>query len=369
MDLNKSTTKPAQPVPDLPPLLSIAEIHRRLQELFPPGVAARDILVREMAARVVYVFLYGGMIEGSANRLRPSHVYFFTAEQAGKRSEDTRRRWLGDSVRPGFRPTGKRWYADTTREPIRDETIRHGLVDIGAAGKIPGVPVTSSKPIYFLKQDFAALFDPSLTGAALTAAIRAWQSRHLTAAARARMAVLAAGRVRATGQLTVACPDGTTAPLSAGPSSVIAKAVVEVFAAAFLPNPALLWLSESSNKVRHSDQSLAKSFGLKIDQARVLPDIILANIGAGGEDTSLIFVEVVATDGPMTQARQDALLQYVRQATFPEDQCYFVTAFEDRAAAAFKKCLPQLAWGSFAWFRSEPEKLVWLVDEPFDITG
>jgi hypothetical protein len=107
---------------------------------------------------------------------------------------------------------------------------------------------------------------------------------------------------------------------------------------------------------------------LDIDQSKVLPDIILANVGDTGEDTHLVFVEVVASDGPMNQARRDALLQYIMQSGFPDSQCLFGTAFEDRADSAFKKCLPELAWGTFAWFRSEPDCLVWLYDEPFSIT-
>ena len=61
------------------------------------------------------------------------------------------------------------------------------------------------------------------------------------------------------------------------------------------------------------------------------------------------------------------VIQYIMQAGFPEDQCLFGTAFEDRADSAFKKCLPELAWGTFVWFRSEPDCLVWLYDEPFSI--
>jgi hypothetical protein len=235
-------------------------------------------------------------------------------------------------------------------------------------GKIPGVAVTSSLPIYFLKADFAAIFNPDLDETALEKVITAWQKKHLTAAARARMALLAAGKLKSDDEVLVNCPDGTVAKLSPGPSSIISKAVVEQFASSFLTAPALLWLSESGAKVRYQDQKTAKALGLDIDQSKVLPDIILANVGDTGEDTHLVFVEVVASDGPMNQARRDALLQYIMQSGFPDSQCLFGTAFEDRADSAFKKCLPELAWGTFAWFRSEPDCLVWLYDEPFSIT-
>src|SRR5690606_10837141 len=106
------------------------------------GLEMRGPLIREMAAKTIWVFLYGGMVEGAGRHLRPSHVYFYTVNQAGLTDDTERLAWIKNSLKPGFRPAGERWYADTTREPIRDETIRLGLVDIGAVDKIPGIPTT-----------------------------------------------------------------------------------------------------------------------------------------------------------------------------------------------------------------------------------
>lgn len=329
----------------------------------------RKNLVREMTAKTVFVFLYGGMVEGADRRLRPSHVYFFTEEQAGKTGDGDRSLWLSRSQKPGFRPDGRRWYADTTREPIRDETIRHGLQHIGAVGKLSGQAVTSSLPIYFLRADFAAVFDPDLQGDALESAIANWRGTHLTAAALARVNLLVAGKLKAHGQVLVNCPDGTVAKLSPGPSSIISKAVIEHFAPNFLSTPALLWLSESGAKVRYQDEKTTKALGLNIDQNKILPDIILADVGETGEETQLVFMEVVASDGPMNQARRDALRHYIKESGFPENQCLFGTAFEDRSDSPFKRCLPDLAWGTFAWFRSEPTCLMWLYDEPLLISS
>ena len=353
----------------LPKLPAVADIHARLERLFTPGLEMRKNLVREMTAKTIYVFLYGGMVDGASRYLRPSHIYFFTEEQALKTNTADRMDWLRQSKKPGFRPDGIRWYADTTREPIRDETIRFGLLQIGAVSKLPGVAVTSSLPTYSLKADFAAIFNPDLDEDGLEAAITAWQRKHLTAAARARMALLTAGKMKLEDEVLVNCPDGTVAKLSPGPSSIISKGVVEQFASSFLAAPALLWLSESGAKVRYQDEKMTKALGLAIDQSKILPDIILANVGETGEDTQLVFVEVVASDGPMNQARRDALMRYIEQSGFPKDQCLFGTAFEDRADSAFKKCLPEIAWGTFAWFRSEPDCIVWFYDEPFSITA
>lgn len=351
----------------LPPLLAIEEIHSRLKSIFPPGLDVRPNLVREMAAKTIYVFLYGGMVESTDRLLRPSHVYFFTADQAGLKSDEKRLLWLKNSRKPGFRPAGLRWYADTTREPIRDETIRYGLHSIGAVGKVPGFATTSSLPIYFLKADFAALFNPGLTGAALDAAMDQWRTKHLTAAARARMALLTASPAGEGNEVKVSCPDGSVTQMGPGLSSLVSKAVIESFAKKFMAHPQLIWLSESGAKVRHQDAKIAAALGLNIDAATVLPDIILANVGVSGEDTYLVFVEVVATDGAMTDERKSKLVAYVNASGFPLDQCYFGTAFEDREHSAFRKLMPQLGEGTFAWFRAEPDRLLAFLGKPRDL--
>jgi len=67
---------------------------------------------------------------------------------------------------------------------------------------------------------------------------------------------------------------------------------------------------------------------------------------------------VVATDGPITQPRMAALLDIAIQACFNPKQVAFVTAFSDRRAGAYRKLASEVAWGSFAWFVSEPDKIV-----------
>ena len=105
----------------LPALPSLIEIKSRLDALFPTEFPDRSVLVGDMAARVVFVFLYGGFVEGGERLLRPSFIYFFTSGQARKAGDAHRLSWLADAARPGIRPSGKRWYADNSRESIRDD--------------------------------------------------------------------------------------------------------------------------------------------------------------------------------------------------------------------------------------------------------
>ena len=63
-------------------------------------------------------------------------------------------------------------------------------------------------------------------------------------------------------------------------------------------------------------------------------------------------MEVVATDGPVNEARQAALMGIATEAGFREHQVAFVTAYAVRDAGAFKGSVSEIAWRSFVWFMS-----------------
>lgn len=69
-------------------------------------------------------------------------------------------------------------------------------------------------------------------------------------------------------------------------------------------------------------------------------------------------MEVVATDGPVNERRKSALAMLAAEAGFPVEHVAYVTAFLDRSRGPFKRAVDGLAWGSYAWFAAEPERLV-----------
>lgn len=341
---------------DLLPLLNRDQVRERLLEIFPEGTAYRADTTNQTAAATVFVALYIGAIEGSGQLLGPKHVYRMTEEQAALTDTASRAVYIAAIRSPVGRIEGARWYADNTREGIRDDTLREGLVAIGAVVARTDIPTTSSKPRYALTVSFAALFDPSLTGAHLVKAIAAWQESALSKSALARLAINKQGAGKSADKVIVTFPNGETRLLKPGPSSELTKAVVEVFAPRFLVEPAVVSISESATKVIARDDALAKSLGLNIQADKNLPDAILADTGL--EHTLLVFVEVVANDGPVSERRKAALLELIDEAEFPQEHVAFVTAYLDRSAAPFKKNVNILAWGSYAWFASEPDGLL-----------
>lgn len=344
-------------VAPLPPLLSWRQVQKRLDVVFPPGTAHREWLVRELCAKTVFSMLYIGAVEGRDVFLGPKHVYRMSDKQAALASDAQRAHYAVDCMRPKFQSNGSQWYADNTREPIRDESLREGLVPVGAVGTKAGLATTANKPRYFLYDDFAALFDPDLTEERLTNAIEAWRKKHLTASAlmRARLVAAADASKEAVG---VRLPDGTTRLIEPGRTQPITLKFFEVFVPQFFNAPHVIFLSQSATKQPVADEVFAKQLGLDINASKLLPDLIIAETEP---DLVVAFVEFVASDGPINPRRQKALADLV--PNLGREQLAFVTAFVERAKAPFPKKFKEVAWNSFAWCAAEPEQLIALFDE------
>jgi len=339
----------------LPSPITVQEVQERLRQIFPAGTPNRGYCTREIAAKTVFVMLYVGAVERTGVFLRPNQVTRMTDTQAAMWSDPERRAWTQASLSKARR-TADGWYATDTREPIRDETLRDGLVPVGAVLVRVNLPTTSALPRYCLAEPFAKLFHPGVSGGRLKKAIKSWQSKHLSRGALARIQLVHSGATASKSGVMVTFPSGETRRLVEGPSSVISKAVIEEFARRFLHQPGVIVLSESANKVVARDDSLARKIGLAIPADRYLPDILLVDIAP--KDPVLVFVEAVATNGAITETRKEAFLRIAGDAGFGEGQVVCVTAYADRNSAAFKKTIPELAWDSFAWFVSEPDHLL-----------
>src|ERR1019366_3009239 len=222
----------------LPALPNVTEIQNRLAAVFPEGTPHRLYCTRDIAAKTIFVLLYVGAVEGSDVFASPKQVYRMTDAQARKADDQARRKYLEDSRKAGFSARGKRWYADNSREPVRDEKLREGVI-----------PTTSSLGRYALQQGFAALFDPDLKSDEFIAAAEEWQKANLSHAALSRIQLLRSGATASAEAVRVQFPNGEARLMKPGPSSVITKGVIEVFSKQFLRQPAVVWVSESADKV------------------------------------------------------------------------------------------------------------------------
>lgn len=347
----------------LPKLPSLALIEERLPLIFPEGTPNRSWHINKTAAKTIFVMMYVGAVDGNDYWLRPDQVTRMTDNQSLLTSESEREKWKKFSVKriPKDEPIVGRWYDQNTRESVRDDCIKNALAVSGTIVVKDNVATSSSAGRYALESEFIRLLDPDLTGDDLEKEISNWSDKHLSRGAIARQEILKrTGSTKGHSLISVTLPNGDTRKLTFGPSSEIAKAVCEVFAPRFLSHPAVLWISEGAIKEDMKDKALAESIGLNIEADKHLPDMILADLEE--HEPLIVFIEVVATDGPINESRKKALLKLVKDANLSTEKVAFVTAYKDREEASFKKTFSLLAWQSFAWCMSEPDKIIALKD-------
>ncbi|PZU17653.1 MAG: restriction endonuclease [Citromicrobium sp.] len=342
----------------LPPLLAPEEIRRRLSIIFPKGTPRHNYCVGRAAMAAVYGSIYVGAIEGADRWAGPARLVRLSDQRATSlTSDEDREAYLRDPE-----VVGKRWYAENSRETIRDDTIRQSLIPLGAFIERGDIATNAQNQGYALSIGFAHLFDPNLSAEQFENAAALWRAANLSPQARSRVAMMAKGAATGRQPVLVTLPNGEARRLDAGPSSLIAKAVVEDFAQRYLQHPAVLWISESGRKVAVQDDELAARMNIVIDAKRILPDIILVDIGTSADEFMVIFVEVVASDGPMDGQRVAALKTIAANAGFDVGTITFITAYWDRDGAAFKKTFATLSPDTFAWCATQPDILTIIVD-------
>lgn len=338
-------------------LPSIEDIQSRLKVIFPREIDVNGYIIREMGAKSIYTMLYCFCVDGNA-WIRPATITCMTNEQAAIQDPISRKQWLKMiQSQSAPRDIPGRWYKPNTREPIRDETLRE-MVRLNAVIERSGLATTSPLPRYSLHDKFASLFNPNLNDEVLSTAIQEWQNEFLSATALARIALSRRLVTSQSDGVLIQLPNGETRKMASGPSSELTKAVVEQFTKYFIKEPAVILISESAKKLLLKDDDLCKAIGINIDVSNVLPDIILAELGE--KQPVIIFVECVSTDGPINDRRKQELIEMAHAANYKETDCAYVTVFKDRADPASRKLQPSVAWGTFIWYASEPQEIIFL---------
>ena len=170
-----------------------------------------------------------------------------------------------------------------------------------------------------------------------------------------RMALKAQGVLAGHGDIVIDMPDGQRIRATAGPSSIILEALIESYAPRWLDRPAVVWISASDRQSQPHFAALAASVGLRFDTQVMLPDLILADVG---DSLRIVFCEIVASDGPVDEARKAALLDLTRRSGIGDADVRFVTAYLDRESASLRKTFHRIAPGSELWFSNEPDLIV-----------
>lgn len=347
-------------------ILSRERCTQRLSVVFPEEVVDDRVVYGSLAGAAAFVCLYVEAV-GGARKVRPSMVLWMCDGAARWRAARRRDAWYHaavsghDAVRQLLGEQGidhRPWYAENSRETLRDEVFR-AWSRLGAIERDEGIPTTSSKPAWSLTADFAALFDPGLRAKQLDDRIDAWQDANLGRVGLTRRAI-SRQRTRARHSVSVRLPGGAQRSLRPGDSSLILKGVIEELAPRAMQEPAVLAISESARKVDLLDQELLGSLDITITADRLLPDALLFDAASG----TFWFVEAVATDGEINEARRGDLLRWAARQGIDEKACGFVTAFLSRTHGAFRRRVSTIAWNTLVWFLDEPDRVFRLEELP-----
>lgn len=354
--------------PPLPPIPSRETIRQRLKQIFPEGIEGRVYLIGDMAVNTVSVFFYVGAVEGFDHLLQPGHIYYMSDRQLMSQDENSRTLWAGKSQWARDHIANPWYPGQNIRESIRDDVIKDGLRDRTAVKIKPGVRGQANKPRYFLSSSFAELFNERLPPTDLSDKIVHWQRQNLNP--ETQLAVSIRRSASNVERLTVEFPDGTRKLLPNDESSMITKYVIESFSKNFLTSAFVVSYSTSEGPYVNPNPQLIHGLDFSNeDVQKILPDVVLLDIfQKNGQDTTLlIFVEVVATSGPMTQVRKDTILALLGERGYDTNKVAFVTAFLDRADKAYnKKNLEKIAWGSFVWFANYPKNIMIMKENGID---
>lgn len=140
--------------------------------------------------------------------------------------------------------------------------------------------------------------------------------------------------------------------LSPGVHSQLTAEVVQVYAPGFLQAPQVVYLGDTRRKDGYQNRDLMRELNLPLQVTASLPDVILLS----EVERCLTVVEVVASSGPISEARMGQLAQLIQQSQALGYRPRYVTAFPSRRV--FRRFVEEMAWGTQVWIAEEAEQVI-----------
>jgi hypothetical protein len=241
-------------------------------------------------------------------------------------------------------------YAPNTRETIRRQTM-HQFVDAGLAvynPDDPKRPVNSPAAVYQIEASALKLLRSFGTDA--------WHG-NLTAylSNKQTLAELYA-KERQQNLVPVKVAPGKSIKLSPGEHSKLIRAIIEDFAARFVPGAVLIYAGDTGEKWGYFDAPLLAKLGVTIEAHGKMPDVVLHY----PKRNWLILVESVTSHGPVDGKRHAELAKLFRDS---KAGIVYVTAFPNRAVMG--RYLVEIAWETEVWVADAPSHLIHFNGERF----
>ena len=244
----------------------------------------------------------------------------------------------------------KKVYAPNTRETVRRQTM-HQFVDAGIVlynPDKPTRPVNSPAAVYQI--------EPSALSLLRSFGTAAWHE-NLTAYLAGRQTLTARyANERRQNLVPVQIAPGKEIALSPGEHSELIRAIIEDFAARFVPGGLLIYAGDTGEKWGYFDAPLLAQLGVDVDAHGKMPDVVFFY----PERNWLLLVESVTSHGPVDGKRHEELK---RLFSGSKAGLVYVTAFPSRALMS--RYLGEIAWETEVWVADAGSHLIHFNGERF----
>ena len=241
-------------------------------------------------------------------------------------------------------------YAPNTRETIRRQTM-HQFVDAGLVvynPDNPSRPVNSPAAVYQIEPSTLDLVR-SFGTASWRKNLEEYLEKRLTLAARY-------ANERAQNLVPVQISQGKEIKLSPGEHSELIRAIIESFAARFVPGAILLYAGDTGGKCGYFQQSSLAELGVEVEAHGKMPDVVLHYPARNW----LVLVESVTSHGPVDGKRH---MELARLFSSSKAGLVYVTAFPSRSVMS--RYLGEIAWETEVWVADAPSHLIHFNGERF----
>jgi hypothetical protein len=241
-------------------------------------------------------------------------------------------------------------YAPNSRETFRRQTM-HQFVAAGIAlynPDDPGRSVNSPKAVYQIEPETLKLL--RLYGNYLwDRALEDYLSVRVTLVARY-------AKAREQKLIPIQIAPGIEINISPGDHSELIKAIINNFAARFVPGGVLVYVGDTGEKWGYFNEQLMSESGVKVDSHGKMPDVVLYF----PERNWLLLVESVTSHGPVDGKRHNELTSLFKEA---KAGLVYVTAFPSRSVMT--RYLGEIAWETDVWVADAPSHLIHFNGERF----
>lgn len=210
----------------------------------------------------------------------------------------------------------KKKYAPNTRETVRRQSM-HQFVSAGIAcfnPDKPDHPVNSPAAVYQIEPAALALFR--------TFGKTTWQNNLTAYLAKQQTLASQYARERKHRLVPVRIAPGKKVALSPGEHSELIRAIIEDFAARFVPGGELIYAGDTGDKWRYFDPVRLGSLGVNIEVHGKMPDVVIYY----PDRNWLLLIESVTSHGPVDGKRHAELARLFEGSTAWETEVWVADA-------------------------------------------